>query len=314
MCKILPKVKTNYDATCSKLTWESKPHNIMLIAKPHTEAEKHILTIADHLSHSYKPNHLVIQDSPGLRSLFQNLNNITFINPEYSETLSKVDLIISSGGDGTILYINHMFQRLNLQVPPVLSFSKGGTVGFLMPHEAEEYEHSISRVMNNEAISTNRMRLDCKYNEKTTCVLNEVVIHRAQTQVPIQLHISVNDKELTTIRGDGIIISTPTGSTGYAMSAGSSMVHPMIDCIVITPICPRSLSFRPIVLPSSTRVRIQLPKGENSALASFDGLTQFHMKSLDEIDVQKCKTPFTTIDRLDSVTDWIRDLNVLGFY
>jgi NAD+ kinase len=84
--------------------------------------------------------------------------------------------------------------------------------------------------------------------------------------------VKLNSKVLTVLRGDGIIIATPTGSTGYSLSSGGSMVHPEIDSILITPICPRSLSFRPLVLPSSAEVELELPDSSFPIISSFDGV------------------------------------------
>lgn len=189
-----------------------------------------------------------------------------------------------------------------------------------MPHSADEYQNSIDTVMNNQSIATNRMRLFCDI-QKHGCtdqnhirVINEVVVHRGENQVPILLNIYVNGKQLTTVRGDGIIISTPTGSTGYSLSSGGAMCHPLIDCILITPICPRSLSFRPILLPSYVKVELKVPEGSISTAASFDGLRYIHLESKDCIVVQKCPSPLLTIDKTDSITDWIVDLNERLFF
>ena len=110
-------------------------------------------------------------------------------------------------------------------------------------------------------------------------------------------------------RGDGIIVATSTGSTGYSLSAGGSMVHPEIDCILITPICPRSLSFRPLVLPSSAEVELEIPDLSFPIVSSFDGVKYVRVLGGDKITVQKCDTPLPTIDREDSVKDWLKDVN-----
>ena len=111
-------------------------------------------------------------------------------------------------------------------------------------------------------------------SEKTTChlVLNEMVVDRGPSPYLSNVDLYIDGKHITTVQGDGLIVSTPTGSTAYAVAAGASMIHPSVPAIMITPICPHSLSFRPIVVPAGVQLKICVsPDSRNSAWVSFDG-------------------------------------------
>lgn len=103
-------------------------------------------------------------------------------------------------------------------------------------------------------------------------VLNEVVIDRGPSPYLSNIDLFLDGKHITSVQGDGLIISTPTGSTAYSGSAGGSMVHPSVPCIMVTPICPHSLSFRPIVVPAGVELKISIsPDSRNTSWVSFDG-------------------------------------------
>eukprot|EP01080_Neovahlkampfia_damariscottae_P000826 gene826-9076_t len=306
-CKINPE---NFKSKSTKLSWEKPPQNILLVAKPHIDSEKAVAKIGKYLNEKYDVNLILEQPS----SIINRLEDTPYYIISAKEDFNKIDLIIAAGGDGTVLYLNSLFQQNPL--PPLLCFSKGGSLGFLLPHDLAEYKESIFKVMENKSNITNRMRLSCqvlhhKDNQVVNnfIVANEMVLHRGETQVPISIKIKLNGKKLTVLRGDGIIIATSTGSTGYSLSAGGSMVHPEIDSILITPICPRSLSFRPLVLPPSAEVELEIPHSSFPIVSSFDGVKYVRILGGDKITVQKCSTPLPSINREDSVKDWLKDVN-----
>ncbi len=103
-------------------------------------------------------------------------------------------------------------------------------------------------------------------------VLNEVVVDRGPSPYLSNIDLYIDGKHITTVQGDGLIVSTPTGSTAYAVAAGASMIHPSVPAIMVTPICPHSLSFRPIVVPAGVELKICVsPDSRNSVWVSFDG-------------------------------------------
>jgi len=110
-------------------------------------------------------------------------------------------------------------------------------------------------------------------------VLNEVVVDRGPSPFLSNVDLFIDGKHVTVVQGDGLIVSTPTGSTAYAVAAGASMIHPSVPAIMITPICPHSLSFRPIVVPAGVELKIKIsPDSRNTAWVSFDGRNRQEIK------------------------------------
>lgn len=222
----------------------------------------------------------------------------------------KTDLIVTFGGDGTILRALKLFPHST--VPPVLSFAMG-TLGFLIPFDVATARETFSRVYHLHAHGINRRRLECLVNGQRTFAMNDVLIHRGGSSHLTSLEIYIDDEYLTTTKGDGLVISSPTGSTAYSLSAGGLMVHPQVQCTLLTPICPRLLSFRPLIVPSDARVRVVCSalNRELSVQLSVDGMHHIDMQRQDYIDV----TGFSGVWCVARTqNDWTRDINeLLGF-
>ncbi|KAK0840809.1 NAD(+) kinase [Friedmanniomyces endolithicus] len=241
------------------------------------------------------------------------------------------DLVITLGGDGTVLFTSWLFQRI---VPPVLAFSLG-SLGFLTNFDFEQYKHQLNRIMGDTGMRINmRMRFTCtvyrsaastaysgassaslsttpslnsptsapadtqsnKIEGETHEVLNELVIDRGPSSYISSLDLYANDSLLTRISADGIILSTPTGSTAYSLSAGGSLVHPDIPAILLTPICPHTLSFRPMLLNDDMALKVSIPStGPGGAFVSFDGKGRVELGRGDEVVVRASQYPFPTV-------------------
>ncbi|KAI9259286.1 ATP-NAD kinase-like domain-containing protein [Sporodiniella umbellata] len=140
-------------------------------------------------------------------------------------------------------------------------------------------------------------------------VINDLVIDRGPSPYVSLLELFGDDKHLTTVQADGLAISTPTGSTAYSLSAGGSLTHPDIHALLITPICPHTLSFRPTLVPDSMELRICVPfNSRNTAWASFDGRGRVEIKQGDHIKVTASRYPFPTVCKEDQATDWFNSL------
>lgn len=160
-----------------------------------------------------------------------------------------------------------------------------------------------------------RMRLECsvlnsegsvraKFN-----VLNEVVIDRGSSPYLASLETFCDETHLTTVQADGIIFSTPTGSTAYSMAAGGSVVHPVVPAILVTPICPHVLSFRSMVFPDHVVIRCTVPKNARAdACVSFDGRYRRLLHRGDSVVIRMSPYPVPTIDRSDHTADWLSSL------
>lgn len=232
---------------------------------------------------------------------------LKFWTPEMtSETPEKFDLVITLGGDGTVLYVGGLFQHV---VPPIISFSLG-SLGFLTNFGFEDYKSELSRVFESGINVNLRMRFSCTIFDDsgkrlaTHQVLNEIVIDRGPSPWVSMLELYGNDALLTVVQADGLILSTPTGSTAYSLSAGGSLVHPEIPAISVTPICPHTLSFRPMLLPDSMVLRVTLPaRSRATAWASFDGRNRFQLQPGYCVTVRASQYPFPTI--VSSPTEYI---------
>lgn len=143
--------------------------------------------------------------------------------------------------------------------------------------------------------------------------MNEVSLHRGREPSLAFLDIQVDGEPLTSTLADGIIVATPTGSTAYSLSAGGPVVHPNVKSILITPICPRSLSFRPVLLPVDVEVLMRLSaQSRGAAEASFDGRKVVGLQPNDYITVRTSKYPVPTLSRKPTSTaDWVHDITSL---
>ncbi|KAL4964851.1 putative NAD+ kinase Utr1 [Aspergillus stella-maris] len=220
----------------------------------------------------------------------------------------KFDLVLTLGGDGTVLFTSWLFQRV---VPPVLCFSLG-SLGFLTNFEFDNYKSHLNAVMEDVGMRVNlRMRFTCTVFRKDRSkgaevgaveegeqfeVLNELVIDRGPSPYVSNLELYADNDLLTVVQADGCIFSTPTGSTAYSLSAGGSLIHPSIPGILLTPICPHTLSFRPMVLADSLSLRIAVPAGSRStAYCSFDGKGRVELRQGDYVTVEASQYPFPTV-------------------
>ncbi|KAF7563514.1 hypothetical protein G7046_g637 [Stylonectria norvegica] len=223
----------------------------------------------------------------------------------------KFDLVLTLGGDGTVLFTSWLFQRI---VPPVLSFSLG-SLGFMTTFEFAKYKEHLNRVMGDEGMKINlRMRFTCTvYRDgahgsemeegEQFEVLNELVIDRGPSPYVSNLELYGDDELLTVIQADGCIFSTPTGSTAYSLSAGGSLVHPDIPAILLTPICPHTLSFRPMVLSDTMALRVSIPRNSRAtAYCAFDGKGRVELRQGDHVTISASQYPFPTVTRTD--TEW----------
>ncbi|CRG86021.1 hypothetical protein PISL3812_03024 [Talaromyces islandicus] len=220
----------------------------------------------------------------------------------------KFDLVLTLGGDGTVLFTSWLFQRI---VPPILSFSLG-SLGFLTNFEFEKYKEHLNHIMGDGGMRVNvRMRFTCTVYRADRSkgadpgdvvegeqfeVLNELVIDRGPSPYVSNLELYGDDELLTVIQADGCIFSTPTGSTAYSLSAGGSLIHPSIPGILLTPICPHTLSFRPMVLSDTMRLRIAVPElSRSTAYCSFDGKGRVELRQGDYVTVEASQYPFPTV-------------------
>ena len=224
--------------------------------------------------------------------------------------LSLFSFSVTFGGDGLLMHCNTLFPTT---LPPTMCFDFG-SLGFLAPFEYDHFEHEIDTLISEKVFLTLRMRLECTIlrNGKPTetyHVLNEAVVDRGPSPFLAMIDIECDNQYLTTVQGDGVILATPTGSTAYSLAAGGSMVHPSVPAILLTPICAHSLSFRPILLPDSSRLSVSIPfDSRSSSWVSFDGKFRQELQKGDSLEVKMSRFPMPTVNRQNFTGDWFSAL------
>lgn len=203
----------------------------------------------------------------------------------------KSDIILAFGGDGTFLSVARSVGASNV---PILGINLG-RMGFLAEVTIDEIYESLENIIHEKYEVLERMVLEAvihhKDSSRTCYALNDIVIDRGGFSRIFRVDVFINEFLLNTYLGDGIIIATPTGSTAYSLSANGPIVDPTVNCMIINPICPHSLSVRPVVIPDHSAIRI-VPYVEGKIVTmSVDGQVsqQFSRDSETEITVRKAR-------------------------
>lgn len=198
---------------------------------------------------------------------------------------SKVDLIVVLGGDGTLLSIAHLAAQKNV---PVLGVNLG-SLGFLTEVPVDEVYLTLDSFLSGEKkIISPRRLIEARHKNKSYYCLNDVVINKGALARMIQYTIWIDEKEIATLRSDGLIMSTPTGSTAYSLAAGGPIIQPYIPAIIISPICPQTLSFRPMVVSSDSRIKIKLLTSGEETFLTLDGQRGALMVKNDVVEIERC--------------------------
>ncbi|KAI1952902.1 NADH kinase pos5 [Ophidiomyces ophidiicola] len=331
--RISPRYEESKGSDLLALRWPTPPRNILLVRKKGAPAvTKSVMEFANHIKSTY-PLVSVVLERDTANEIHGSLGF-----PVYTNTTStdmpprKIDLVVTLGGDGTILRASSFFAT-SKTVPPVLSFSMG-TLGFLGEWKFSEYKNAFREVYmsgsapglqsrepvassvrpaegsledmgaetparilvrsrirfglftrdkkpvygNGVAMSPSSSSADSDDDHAGVHAMNEVVIHRGKQPHLAIVEVYVGGRFLTEAVADGMIISTPTGSTAYSLSSGGSIIHPLVPSLLLTPICPRSLSFRPLVIPSRTPVTLRLSEKNrgDEVEVSVDGVVVKH--------------------------------------
>ena len=207
----------------------------------------------------------------------------------YDDLDNSFDLFFSVGGDGTFLRSVSFVRDLNI---PIIGINTG-RLGFLATIQTENLSDSINLIINKQykikertliSVSTKNKNNDLK---ELNFALNEITVFRKNTASMIAITALLDDEYLTTYFADGLIIATPTGSTGYSLSCGGPVISPSSKNLVITPIAPHSLIARPLVIPDGTKIVLKVDSREHEALLSLDS-RQTTVSNDDEIYIEKC--------------------------
>ena len=217
-------------------------------------------------------------------------------NTSISSPPSDVGCIFVLGGDGTFLSAVRWIGDEDI---PILGI-KFGQVGFLAEIAEEDLYAAAEKVLRGDFILRSRMRLSVKVkrNEKTRAretVLNDVVINRGALARLAHIETHIDDHYLTAYSADGLIVATPTGSTAYSLAAGGPVIHPAVPGIILTPICPFTLTNRTLIVPQSANIKIKLAEGSSDIVLTFDGQKGLELNDQDEIHIKKGSHPVNLI-------------------
>jgi NAD+ kinase len=200
------------------------------------------------------------------------------------------------GVDGTFLSAVRWIGDQNI---PILGV-KFGEVGFLAETVEDNLFSAAESVLNNQFLTESRMRLLVKVSRKEkelVCetVLNDIVINKGALARLAHIETYINDHYLTTYSADGLIVATPTGSTAYSLAAGGPVIHPAVPGILMTPICPFTLTNRPLIIPDSACIKIKLEKKSSDIMLTFDGQAGLEINEKHTIIIQKSLYPVKMI-------------------
>lgn len=197
------------------------------------------------------------------------------------------DMILVLGGDGTMLSAARLAEERGI---PILGCNMGG-LGFLTEVRLEQLYPALERVFSKDYVLDERLMLRARIHRHgehvaQATVLNDVVVSKGTLARMIEIRITIGDQFVTNLRGDGIIVSTPTGSTAYSLSAGGPIMSSSVPALLLTPICPHTLTHRPLLVPSQTVLEVTLTSKDDGAMATFDGQVGVAMAQGDTVVIE----------------------------
>jgi NAD+ kinase len=261
---------------------------IGLIAKPHARGLSELL------------HHLLPWLARRQVEVFLDMDTAAAIGEtsSYAKTSipDLVDCIIVLGGDGTLLSVARLLEERDI---PILGVNLGG-LGFLTETTASDLRGQLEKVLAGHYTLHQRIRLKTLIHRQgepipQPTVLNDVVINKGALARIVNLETYVDDLYLTTYRADGLIVSTPTGSTAYSMAAGGPILYPNIHALILTPICPYTLGQRPLVLPETAKIEVILQTPDEAVLVTLDGQVGIPLQHRDVIEIQCTAKPIKLI-------------------
>jgi NAD+ kinase len=198
------------------------------------------------------------------------------------------DLLIVLGGDGTLLSAARLAAAPKV---PILAVNLGG-LGFLTTVSQDEIYVMLEEIFANKHRVSERVMLEAEIVRRGEVIrrqiaLNDAVLNKAALARIMDLELRVDDEYVTTYKADGLILSTPTGSTAYSLAAGGPIVYPIVEAFVVTPICPHTLTNRPLVIPDSAKIEIDFKAEDDSVFLTLDGQVGVELSQGDRIRVQK---------------------------
>jgi len=200
---------------------------------------------------------------------------------DFDTLCKRVDFLISLGGDGTLLGVVRKAFRYDI---PVLGINLG-TLGFLTDLSMEQLPTFIDDLLKNDYKINQRMIIEGSIKDKDFIAFNDIVISRKNLSSMLKIKAKIDNKAFNTYFGDGLIVSTPSGSTAYNLSVGGPIVYPLTDAFIITPIAPHSLTQRPIVVPADFEIEFKVPSN-SEAVVIVDGQELYDLKEKEVLKIK----------------------------
>lgn len=260
--------------------------NIGLVVKPDPHARRH----ADDLERWLKAKGHGVVRRPS------DADSPTAPRSDHEAAPADLSFVVVLGGDGTLL---SAVRWLGDNQVPILGI-KFGELGFLAEAGEEQIQMAVQAILDNQFTTWPRMRLDAEVwrgGERLAheIVLNDVVINKGALARLALIKTHIDDRYLTDYRADGLIVATPTGSTAYSLAAGGPIMHPAVAGILLTPICPFTLTNRPLIVPESSRIKIQLAERSADIMLTFDGQVGLPIDESHTILMRKADRPVNLI-------------------
>ena len=207
-----------------------------------------------------------------------------------TQLAQKADVLLVLGGDGTMLNAARLAGERGI---PILGVNMGG-LGFLTEVRLEHLYPSLERVFANEYVIDERLMVGThihRHGETVAhgLVLNDVVVSKGTLARMIELKVSIQGQFVTNLRGDGLIVSSPTGSTAYSLSAGGPIINPAVHSLILTPICPHTLTHRPLIVPDDSEIDVTLTSKDEGAMATLDGQVGVALTQGDSVVIKATK-------------------------
>jgi len=250
-----------------------------------------------------KPNHAKAWDTAEELTRWLTKRGIetgepyTESRPNRSEQfLQHADLVVVLGGDGTMI----SSARLTGDAGVLVLGINYGSLGYLTEFRIEEMFPALEAILDGEYEIDRREMLEAEQRRggetvATARVLNDVVINKAAVARIIEIEVKLDGLFVNSFRADGLIVSTPTGSTAYNLSAGGPIIYPSMNAVVLTPICPFTLTNRPIVVPDTSEIELKLENENEGVVLTFDGQTGYGMEAGDRVVIRKSETTFNLV-------------------
>ncbi|HEX7236320.1 MAG TPA: NAD(+) kinase [Gammaproteobacteria bacterium] len=223
----------------------------------------------------------------------RELKGATYVDER--EAAARADLVIAIGGDGTLL---HAARNVAGRDVPLVGINRG-RLGFLTDVSPEQIRDALEAILAGNYLAERRLTLAARVGKRDSgalFALNDIVLQKGDTGRLLDFTTEVDNVYVNNHRGDGLIIATPTGSTAYALSCSGPIIQPNVDALVMVPICPHTLSDRPLVLPSSSEIRVTLDNaGGSEAHVVCDGESLARMSAEDVLTVSLAKQPVTLL-------------------